>query len=163
LALSEYTYYLTLRKGRRGYEVLYSIGGEGGAARALRFGGVNAEKGFKDVVDALARHGAAVPSRVSDREQVYAIREDVGPVVGAYLLLVRRAKDMATWRWFLRWLLDGRYPGVAKALSTFLEVALELSRHMPGGNGEYTISPVVADAVSSALKQFVDKIIKRAP
>jgi len=160
LAVSGYTYYLILRRGRKGYEVLYNIGNESGVTSVLRLGGKNAERVFKDVVEALARHGASIPSRVSDYEQVYTIREDLGPIVGAYLVLVRRARNVERWSSFLRELLEGHYAGIARALSSFLEVALELSRYMHDRKRSYSLSPVVADALSSALKRFVNRIIK---
>jgi len=160
LAPSEYTYYLILRKGSRGYEVQYNIGAGSDAARVLRLGGKSAERVFRGVVEALARHGATAPSRISGNEQVYTIREDLGPIVGAYLVLVRRARNVDKWNSFLQELLDGRYVGVAKAFSSFLEIALELSRSMHDKRKSYSLSPIVADALSSALKQFVDKIIK---
>jgi len=104
--------------------------------------------------------GQRVPSRVSDYEQIYTIREDLGPIIGAYLVLVRRARNIEKWSLFLQELLEGRYAGVAKAFSSFLEIALELSKSMHDKRKSYSLSPIVADALSSALKQFVDKIIK---
>jgi len=160
LALDEYTYYLILRRGNRGYEVLYNIGGESSATRVLRLSGKNVERVFRDIIETLARHGATVPSRVSDYEQIYTIREDLGPIIGAYLVLVRRARNIEKWSLFLQELLEGRYAGVAKAFSSFLEIALELSKSMHDKRKSYSLSPIVADALSSALKQFVDKIIK---
>ena len=160
MALGEYTYYFILRKVKRGYEVLYNVGGEGSVACVLRLNGKSAERVFRDVIEALAKHGATVPTRISNNEQVYTIREDLGPIVGAYLVLVRRARNVDKWNSFLQELLDGRYVGVAKAFSSFLEIALELSRSMHDKRKSYSLSPIVADALSSALKQFVDKIIK---
>ena len=54
---------------------------------------------------------------------------------------------------------------MAKAFSTFLEIAIELSKATSSGkrSKDRTISPVVADALSSALKQFVDRIAKVHP
>jgi hypothetical protein len=145
---------------KRGYEVLYNVGGEGSVACVLRLNGKSAERVFRDVIEALAKHGATVPTRISNNEQVYTIREDLGPVIGAYLVLVRRARNIEKWSSFLQELLEGRYAGVARALSSFLEIALELSKSIHGKRRGYTISPIVADALSSALKRFVDKIIK---
>jgi hypothetical protein len=56
----------------------------------------------------------------------------------------------------------GHYAGVAKAFSAFFELAIKPSRTVPRmkRGGGYVISSVVADVLSSALKQFVDKIIK---
>jgi len=161
----EYTYSIILRRRSRGSEVLYNIGSESSITTVLRLSGKNTDKVFRSVVEALARQGAAIPLRVSGSEQVYSIREDLGPVVGAYLILVRRARNVEKWGKFFSELLDGHYAGVAKAFSTFLEIAIELSKATSSGKRgrDHTISPVVADALSSALKQFVDRIAKVYP
>ena len=59
----------------------------------------------------------------------------------------------------------GRYAGVAKAFSAFFELAIELSRTLPRmkRGGGYVISTVVADALSSALKWFVNKTDRAYP
>ena len=91
---------------------------------------------------------------------MYTIREDLGPIIGAHLILVRRARNVDKWNSFLQELLEGLYVGVAKAFSSFLEIALELSRSMHDKRKSYSLPPLVADALSSALKRFVNKIIK---
>jgi len=162
---NEYTYYITLRRKSRGSEVLYNIGSESSITTVLRLSGKNTDKVFRSVIEALARQGAAIPLRVSNSEQVYSIREDLGPIVGAYLILARRARNIEKWSKFFSELLDGHYAGVAKAFSAFLEIAIELSKTTSSRkrSRDYTISSVVADALSSALKQFVDKIAKAYP
>jgi len=62
---------------------------------------------------------------------VHSIREDLRPVVGAYLILVRRARNIEKWSRLFNELLDGRYAGVAKAFSTFLKLAIKPSRTVP--------------------------------
>lgn len=155
------TYYIILRRRPRNWEILYNIGSENSITTVLRLNGKNADRVFKCIVDNLARQGAIIPLKVSDNEQVYSIREDLGPVVGAYLILIRRARNIEKWGEFFRKLLDGHFVGVAKVFSTFLELAIELSRSMPTKSGKgYTLSPVVVDALSTALKRFVDKVAK---
>jgi len=158
----EYAYYIMLEKKSRGYEVVYSIGGEGSVTAVIRLEGKRAGEIFRGVIEALAKYGAAVPSKLSDYEQVYGIREDLGPIVGAYLILVRRARNIEKWNMFFRELLDERYVGMAKVFSHFLELAIELSRSMPNKvhNARYTLLPSVIDALSAALKQFVNKMTK---
>ncbi len=162
MTYSEHTYYIILKRRSRGYEILCNIGSESSVTTVLRLNGKNTDRIFKGIISALAKQGAAIPSRVSDYEQVYSIREDLGPVVGAYLILVRRARNIEKWSRFFRALLDGHYIGVAKAFSAFLELAIELSRSMPmkGSGKAYTLSPIVVDALSTALKHFVDKITR---
>ena len=161
----EHAYYIILRRKSQGSEVLYNIGSESSITTVLRLGGKNTDRVFRSVIEALARQGAAIPLRVSGSEQVYSIREDLGPVVGAYLVLARRARNIEKWGKFFGELLNGRYAGVAKAFSAFLEMAIELSKTTPSRKRgrDYAISSVVADALSSALKRFVDRIAKLHP
>jgi len=156
------TYYVTLRKTRRGWLVSYHVGSEGKLATLLRLNGRSADKVFRGVIKALARQGAVIPSRVSEEEEVYAVREDLGPVVGAYLMLARRAKNLDKWEGFLNDMLGGQYFGMAKAFSLFLEMAIDLSKSLPSGGGRrrYTISPLVLESLSTAMKHFVDRMIK---
>ena len=46
-----------------------------------------AEKVFKKIVSTLSRYGAITPIEIGEKVQTYAIREDVGPVVGALSLI----------------------------------------------------------------------------
>ena len=156
------TYYMSLRRRGSGWEILYNIGSEGKLTTILRLNGKSANKIFKGVVKALAKQGAIIPSKISEEEQVYAIREDLGPVIGAYFILVRRARNIEKWNKFLNNLLSEQYVGMAKAFSAFLELAIELSRSMPKksrGKG-YALSPMVVDALSTSLKHFVDRMVK---
>lgn len=162
MSYEKLTYYIILKRRSKSYEILYNIGSKSSMATVLRLNGKNANKMFKSIIENLARQGAALPLRVSDYEQVYNVREDLGPVVGAYLILIRRARNIEKWSKFFKALLDGQYVGIAKAFSSFLELAIELSRSMqkPSAGKHYALSPIVIDALSTALKRFVDKIIK---
>ena len=158
------TYYIILRKRHRNWEILYNIGSEDTITTVLRLNGKSADRIFKGIIEALARQGAIIPSKISDHEQTYGVREDLGPIVGAYLILVRRARNIEKWNKFFRELLNEHYVGVAKAFSTFLELAIELSKSMPRKSLSkgYALSPIVVDALSTALKHFVDKITKKS-
>lgn len=158
----KYAYYITLRKRGKEYEVLFNIGSESKTTAILKLRGVNADKIFNYAVEALARQGALVPLRISEHEAAYAVREDLGPLVGAYLILARRTRKAEKWGDFFTKLLEERYTGIAGAFSAFLELALELSRSLPGRKRgkSSTLSPIALDALSAALKQFVDRIVK---
>jgi len=162
MSFEKRTYYMSLRRRKDRWEILYNIGSEGKLTTILRLNGKKADKIFKRVVEALAKQGAIIPSRVSNYEQVYAIREDLGPVIGAYFILVRRAKNIEKWSSFLDNLLSGRYIGLARAFSTFLELAIDLSKSFQVGTSKrnYALSPIVVEALSTSLKQFVNKMIK---
>jgi len=161
MSYNEHTYYVILRKKSKGYEILYNIGSENSITTVLRLNGKNADNIFKNIIEDLAKQGATIPLKISDYEHVYSIREDLGPIVGAYLILIRRAKNIEKWSKFFKALIEGQYVGIAKTFAIFLEVALELSRSIPTrSHKSYTLSPTVVDALSTALKRFVDKVAK---
>jgi len=157
-----HTYYITLRRSGEKWEVLYNIGNRGELTTILRLRGRDANRIFEGVIRTLARQGAVIPLRVFNNEQVYAVREDLGPVIGSYLILVRRARNIEKWNKFLSELVSGRYVGVAKAFSMFLELAIELSKSVQvrSSKERYTLSPIVLEALSTSLKQFVSEIVK---
>ncbi len=157
-------YYIVLRVRNKGVgEILFNIGGEGESTTFIRVNGVNAVSVFKKLIGLLSKQGAVVPVRITDRERVYSIREDLGPVIGAYMLLLRRARNYEKWFVFLEELLDEKYPGVASVLTVFLEMAIEFSKtrwaSVKKGGYRATLSPVVLDVFSSSLKHFVDRIV----
>jgi len=159
-----YTYYITLRRRGNFPELRYYIGGESELTAVLKLSGKYSEQVFSSVVGTLARCGGCVPVKVSGEELTYGIREDLGPIVGAYLILVRRSRDVERWGKFLAELVEGEHVGVAKAFTVFLEVAIEMSRavrlYSPRRRERYALAPHVLDALSSALKQFVNKLTK---
>lgn len=158
--MSEHDYYLSFRPGRRGGELAFGIGAEGGSVLLIRLGGRLSRDVFVKTVDALARAGSAVPVRVGETS-VYAVRGDVGPVIGAYLILVKRSRRVDYWSRFLEELLLGRYSRLGRAFATFLELAIELSRATSRGRRRrHALDPHVTLALSSALKVFVRQLEK---
>ena len=164
----QYTYYIIMEK-RRGNiaEISYNVVNESHNTTLLKLGGKSASTIFEDIVNTLAKYGACTPIKVSSAEAVYGIREDLGPIVGAYLILIRRARNIEKWNNFFYELIEGKYIGVAKAFASFLEVAIEMSRSINAKEArkkkrQYVLNPHILNALSSALKQFINKIIKQS-
>ncbi|MEZ0346178.1 MAG: hypothetical protein ABWK01_06480 [Infirmifilum sp.] len=154
----KHVYYISLLRRKSTWEILYNIGGEGKDMTVLRLNGKHADKIFRDLVRVLARQGAVTPVRVSDREEVYAMRDDVGPVVGGFLILFRKSGSFRGWGAILDELFDRGYIGLAKAFISFLELAMDLSRAMPKKGRGYTLSPVVLDALAPAARCFIKRL-----
>jgi len=111
---------------------------------------------FREITGALARQGTAILSKISDYKQVYSIRDDLGPVVEAYPILIRRARNIEKWSRFFKDLLDGQYIG-SKGFSSFLELTIELSRTMqkPSTSKHYSLPPGAVDAFP--VKELLNK------
>jgi hypothetical protein len=89
----------------------------------------------------------------------------VGPVLGTYLILIRRCRNVNYWLTFFDELLTGKYSKLGAMFASLLETAIDLSRHMPTKSKKriYDLSPVVLSLLSSALKTFVKSLKKREP
>ena len=86
----------------------------------------------------------------------------MGPVLGAYLILIRKARKIDYWIAFLDELLTGKYSRLGETFSFFLESTISLSKSSPIKKKEKNVlSPTVVSSFSSALKVFVKTLKKR--
>jgi hypothetical protein len=159
--MEKYTYYIIYKEFSKVAEMDFNIGGEAKDSTIIRLKGRSIKKVFHDTIILLSRYGGIIPVEVADARKVYAVREDLGSLVGAYLLMLRRARNYSKWHRFLERLLNEEFPGVAIVLSNFLEIALELSKMWTIVSDKKRIQSQKAfDIVSSTLKHFVNKLEK---
>lgn len=152
----EYSYYLIYAERRGGGEISFNVGSREEASALIRTGGRRVPELFDGMMGILSRAGCIVPLQTGN-PKIYAVRDDAGPVVGAYLILVKRAQKIDYWVKFLEELLVGEHARLGRAFSSFLDLAIELSKASPPGRG-YSLSPRVVTALSSALKVFVKSL-----
>lgn len=159
--MEKHAYYIVYREHSKTAEMSFNIGGKTKDSMVIRLKGKSIKKVFHDTVNLLSRYGGIIPVEIADSRKIYAVREDLGPLVGAYILMIRRARNYGKWHKFLERLLNEEHPGVAIILSGFLEMALELSKTWTVSGGKNRIQPQKAfDIVSSTLKHFVNKLEK---
>ena len=158
----EYTYYLVFKSKRERGELLFNIGSEEETSTLLRLSGRNTQKIFNKIVSILGGAGCIIPIQTGN-PKIYSIRDDVGPVIGAYLILIRKARKIDYWIAFLDELLTGRYSRLGETFSFFLESTISLSKSSPMKKKEKknVLSPTVVSSFSSALKVFVKTLKKR--
>ncbi len=156
-----YAFYLTYKKYSKKPELSFSIGGTTKESTIIRLKGKYVDEIFSKLLTTLSKYGAVIPVEVAENRRIYTIREDLGPLVGAYLILLRRARNYNRWHKFLERLLEEEYPGIASALAGMLDITLELSKALiTPTKRNTTIAPPVLDIMSSTLKQFVKSIEK---
>jgi len=157
----EHSYYLTLRTKKKGSELSFNVGTKEKTTMLLRLRGRNIEEIFNKILKTLSRTGCLTPIQTGN-PSIYSIRDDVGPVLGAYFILIRRAQKVDYWISFLEELLTGKYARLGETFSAFLESALDLSKGVitKSKRREYTLSPAVVSSFSSALKVLVKKLKK---
>jgi hypothetical protein len=159
--MESHAFYLTYRKHSKKPELSFGIGGTTRESTIIKLKGKYVDEIFNELLSTLSRYGAVIPVEVAEHERTYTIREDLGPLVGAYLILLRRARNYEKWHKFLEQLLEEEYPGVASALAGMLDITLELLKSLAAISKKNTsIAPPILDAMSSTLKQFVKSIEK---
>lgn len=152
-----HAYYIIYKERSKGGELGFYIGGRGRDSLVIKLQGKSIKRVFHDTLSVLSQYGGIIPVEVTDSLKTYAVREDLGPVIGAYLLTLRRARNYNKWHRFLKKLMNDEYPGVAIVLSNFLQIALELSKAWRNFD-EKGDSRKAYDIVSSVLKHFINKL-----
>ena len=150
-------YYIQL-KGSKNPKIYFQLGGEDEHSTVIVLDGKKAEEYFNKIVSLLLKHGGALPEEVTPTFKKYAIREDLGPIIGEFILMIRRTQDVKFWTGILEKLLDGKYVGLAGVYVSLLQQAVELSSEI--GKREGKVEGDIADAISTALKAFTKKAIK---
>ncbi len=155
--MEKHAYYIIYKEYSKIAEMSFNIGGETKDSMIIRLKGKSIKKVFYNTTNLLSRYGGIIPVEITDSKKIYAVREDLGPLVGAYLLMLRRARNYNRWHKFLERLLSEEFPGVVTVLSSFLEMALELSKIWSVAG---TRSQKAFDIVSSTLKHFANRLEK---
>ncbi|MEM0439086.1 MAG: hypothetical protein QXR14_04940 [Sulfolobales archaeon] len=154
----EYSYYLIFKSRKKGGEISFNVGTKERTEAMIKLGGRRSEELFTRILETLGRAGCITPIQTGN-PRIYAVRGDVGPVLGAYLILIKRSRKIEYWIEFLNELLTGKYSWLGGAFSTLLELAIDLSKRAPlKSQKEYTLSPIIISAISSAMKEFVNKL-----
>jgi len=165
LCVDDRAYYIIFRRRSGGATISFSIGSLGDAATLVKLKGKHMPEVFSGLVGHLSRRGSAVPLRVTESEEVYSVREDLGPIVGAYFIMLWRARNYRKWESFLAQLLDEELPGVANSMTLFLEAAIDYSkatREKEGRRRGSSLSRKALDIFSSVLRQFAEKVLNSA-
>jgi len=156
----EYNYYLTYKRRPKQSELYFNIGGQDKTTTLLRLKGRNTSKIFERVLSILGRAGCITPIETGN-PSTYWIRDDVGPVLGTYLILIRRCKNTEYWLNFLEELLTGKYSRLGSMFTDLLESAIELSKgKVKGEKQAYALSENIISPLSSALKTFIRSLQK---
>lgn len=155
----EHSYYLIFKTKKKGSELSFNVGTKEKTTTLLKFRGRRTEEIFNKILKALSKVGCITPLQTGN-PSVYSVRDDVGPVLGTYLILIRRAQKIDYWITFLDELLTGKYARLGETFSTLLESSIELSKATisKSQRKEYTLSPVIVSSFSSALKVLVKRL-----
>jgi len=155
----EQSYYLIYKEGKKSGEIRFNVGTRDKTSTLIRLRGRKMRETFNEILQILGRAGCITPIQTGN-PRIYSLRDDVGPVIGTYLILIRRAQKMDYWIYFLNDLLLGEYSKLGETFTIFLETIIELSKGAPAGKG-YNLSPTIVSSFSSALKALIKTLKKR--
>ena len=160
--LAERTYKLVLRRTARGPVIQFrsAIPEKAREATLIRMGGQKAEEVFKAMVDALKKHDFVTEEGGTDNYKFYRLKQEVGPAVGGFLVLVRRSRDPTAWTKYFEDLITGeKYKGSTKLLAHALALAIELSQIQPPPERvRMQLNPKILDSISAGVKVTVRKL-----
>jgi len=155
----EYNYYLIYKqKSSKQAELYFNIGGTDKSSRLLRLKGSKTPTIFNGILKILGRTGCITPIETG-KKSTYWIRDDVGPIIGTYLILIRRCRNTDYWLNFLEELLIGEFSYFGAFFANLLESAINLSKYETKSK-EYNLSPKIISSLSTALKTFIKSLKK---
>ncbi|MCE4610727.1 MAG: hypothetical protein F7B17_02005 [Desulfurococcales archaeon] len=155
------SYRLVLRKTARGPVIQFRVSApEMRESTLIRMGGKKASEIFDEMVGVLKKHGFITEEATSENYRAYRLKPEIGPVVGGYLVLIRRSRDPSAWiPFFEDMVTEEKFKGAHALLSHALSLSEELSKISPPPERvRMQLSPKVLDSVSAGFKAIVRKL-----
>lgn len=160
--LAERTYKLVLRKTARGPVIQFrsAIPEKAREATLIRMGGQKSEEVFEAMVGALKKYNLITEEGGTDNYKFYRLKQEIGPAVGGFLVLIRRSRDPTAWIKYFENLITGeKYKGSTSLLSHALALAIELSQIQPPPERvRMQLNPKILDSISAGVKVTVRKL-----
>ena len=162
MSLSDRSYRLVLRKTARGPVIQFrSKAPEEREATLIRMGGKKAEEIFNNMVEVLKKYEYIEDETTTENYRAFRLKQEIGPIVGGYLVLIRRSRDPSAWIPYFEGMLTEKDPfkGSRALLSHALSLSLELSKVSPPPERvRMQLSPKMLDGVSAGFKIVVKKL-----
>ena len=156
------SYRLVLRKTARGPVIQFRASApEVRESTLIRMGGKKASEIFDRMVEVLKKHEMITEESTSENYRAYRLKPEVGPVVGGYLVLIRRSRDPSAWIPYFEGMIteEERFKGSRALLSHALSLSEELSKISPPPERvRMQLSPKILDSVSAGFKVIVRKL-----
>ena len=162
MSLEGRSYRLVLRKTARGPVIQFrSSSPEARESTLIRMGGKKASEIFQKMVEVLEKHELVTEKTESDNYVAYRLKPEIGPVVGGYLVLIRRSRDPSAWIPYFEDMITEKEPfkGAHALLTHALTLSMELSKiNPPPERVRMQLSPKMLDSVSAGFKVIVRKL-----
>jgi len=161
MSLEGRQYRLVLRRTARGPVIQFrSSSPEARESTLIRMGGRKATEIFEEMVRVLDKYGYITEkSEERERYKAYRLKQEIGPVVGGYLVLIRRSRNPEAWIPYFEEFIAEKYKGAHQFLSHALSLGVELSKvYPPPERVRMQLSPKVLDSISAGFKVAVKKL-----
>ncbi len=153
-------YRLVLRRTARGPSLQLRVSTpEAREATLVRVGGGGVGELFETMVDVLKRHGYVEAETKRAVMTAYRVKPEIGPVVGGYIILVRRARDPSAWKPLFEDFITEKHVGAKTVLSHLLSLSEDLSKISPPPKRvRMKLNPKILDGVSAGVKVLARKL-----
>lgn len=131
----------------------FNIGGKSEEYEVVKLEGEKAWKAAPKLIQFLLRVGGVYLEEWTDSRRVYVVRDDLGPIVGAYILALKdfRGNNVKT----LEKIISGELP-VASAMQRLLQAAIELTMVWEGKQGKSGAEKAL-DVMASTTRYFIEQ------
>jgi hypothetical protein len=125
----------------------------------VKIGGKGVEELFNHMVEVLRKHGYIESETVTASMRAYRVKQEIGPIVGGYMVLVRRTRDPSAWKPLFEDFLVEKYFGAKTVLSHVLSLSEALSKLKPPSKRvRMQLNPKILDGVGAGVKVLARKL-----
>lgn len=125
----------------------------------IKIGGRGVQELFKTIVEVLKKHNLVEAETKTTTMTAFRLKPEIGPVIGGYLVMVRRARDPAVWQRLFEDLIVEKYFGARAILASVLTLSEELSKQKPPSKRvRMVLNPKILDGVSAGIKVLARKL-----
>ncbi len=161
MSLENRTYKLVLRKTARGPVIQFRSGTpERRESTLIKMGGRKAKEIFETMINVLKKYNYILEEGGSENYRAFKLKKEIGPVVGGYMVLIRRSRNPDKWiPLFEGFIKQDPFKGAHDLLTHALSLALALSSvYPPPERVRMQLSPKVVDSISAGFKSIVQKL-----
>lgn len=165
LSVEARQYRLILRSTIRGASLQLRVSSpEAREVTLVKIGGRGVEELFNNIVDVLMKHGLIEAESKTKLVKAYKLKAEIGPVVGGFIVLVRRARDIKAWTPLFEAFITEQYKGSKVVLSHALSLSEQLSKISPPSKRvRMQLNPKILDGISAGIKVLTRKLWKPFP
>ncbi len=163
MSLEKSNYKLIYKKSNKGDFILLKGNIQQEREKVLiRIGGKNIDKIFNEMEKVLKERKLIEEENSSVNSVRLKLNQDIGPIVGGFLILIRRSREPLEWIPYFDSLIQGnKYLGSKEVLNHIWFSSIDISDSINKKlNLKYQLNPKVLDSIGAAAKIIAKKMWK---